>query len=149
MTFGRLVHYFHPERHCAGFKASSIAKYFVWADVASFLVQGGGGSLLNPGNDAEIQKIGLKVYMAGVGVQEGFIVSAVAQFKEEITDILQGCVHHSGRQICARHVSDRTARSCARGSNRLAPADVDHIHGPGFHYSLLTPSSRTTLADTI
>jgi len=74
MTFGRLVHFFHPERRCAGLKASSIAKYFVWADIASFLVQAAGGSMLNPGNSADAQKIGLKVYMAGVGVQEGFIV---------------------------------------------------------------------------
>ncbi|KAF2996235.1 hypothetical protein E8E13_003348 [Curvularia kusanoi] len=74
MTFGRLVHYFHPEKRCASLKASSIAKYFVWADIASFLVQAAGGLLLNPGTDADVQKIGLKVYMAGVGVQEGFIV---------------------------------------------------------------------------
>jgi hypothetical protein len=76
MTFGRLVHFFHPERRCTGLKASSIAKYFVWADIASFLVQAGGGMMLNPGSDDDVQKIGLKVYMAGVGVQEGFIVSA-------------------------------------------------------------------------
>lgn len=77
MTFGRLVHYFHPERRCAGLKAASIAKYFVWADVASFLVQATGGMMLNPGSGTDVQSIGLKVYMAGVGVQEGFIVSAV------------------------------------------------------------------------
>jgi hypothetical protein len=60
-------------------KASSIAKYFVWADIASFLVQAAGGMLLNPGTDADVQKIGLKVYMAGVGVQEGFILSCLRQ----------------------------------------------------------------------
>jgi hypothetical protein len=77
MTFGRLVHYFHPERHCASLKASSIAKYFVWADIASFLVQAAGGSMLSPDSSADAQSIGLKVYMAGVGVQEGFIVSVL------------------------------------------------------------------------
>ena len=75
MTFGRLVHFFHHDRCCAGLKASSIAKYFVWADIASFLVQAAGGMMLNPGSGDDVQKIGLKVYMAGVGVQEGFIVS--------------------------------------------------------------------------
>ncbi|KAF1352816.1 hypothetical protein EJ07DRAFT_168726 [Lizonia empirigonia] len=74
MTFSRLVHYFHPERRCAGLKASSMARYFVWADVASFLVQATGGMMLNPGSGTDVQSIGLKVYMAGVGVQEGFIV---------------------------------------------------------------------------
>ncbi|KAJ4357099.1 hypothetical protein N0V95_002755 [Ascochyta clinopodiicola] len=75
MTFGRMVHFFHPGRRCAGLKASSIAKYFVWADIASFLVQATGGMMLNPGSGADVQSIGLKVYMAGVGVQEGFIVA--------------------------------------------------------------------------
>ena len=75
MTFGRLVHFFHPEHRCASLKASRIAKYFVWADVASFLVQAAGGMMINPGSDDGVQKIGLKVYMAGVGIQEGFIVS--------------------------------------------------------------------------
>ncbi|KAJ4401150.1 hypothetical protein N0V91_008172 [Didymella pomorum] len=82
MTFGRLVHFFHPDRRCAGLKAPSIAKYFVWADIASFLVQGAGGSMLNPGNGADAQKIGLKVYMAGVGVQEGFIVRIIFRLVE-------------------------------------------------------------------
>lgn len=31
--------------------------------------------MINPGSDDGVQKIGLKVYMAGVGIQEGFIVS--------------------------------------------------------------------------
>jgi hypothetical protein len=78
MSFGRLVQFFHRDRRCAGLKASSIAKYFVWADIASFLVQAAGGSMLNPGNGADAQKIGLKLYMAGVGVQEGFIVRSQA-----------------------------------------------------------------------
>ena len=60
MTFGRLVHFFHPERRCVGLKALSIAA---------------GGMMLNPGSDDDVQKIGLKVYMAGVGVQEGSIMS--------------------------------------------------------------------------
>lgn len=95
MTFGRLVHFFHPERRCAGLKASSIAKYFVWADIASFLVQAAGGSMLNPGNGAEAQKIGLKVYMAGVGVQEGIIVSFTMRSLRFYADSRPGCVHRS------------------------------------------------------
>jgi hypothetical protein len=95
MTFGRLVHFFHPDRRCAGLKAPSIAKYFVWADIASFLVQGAGGSMLNPGNGADAQKIGLKVYMAGVGVQEGFIVGFMIRQLRSSADDRPGCVHHA------------------------------------------------------
>lgn len=100
MTFGRLVHYFHPDRRCAGLKASSLAKYFVWADVVSFLVQAAGGMMLNPGSGAAMQKIGLKVYMAGVGVQEGFIVSALLHPLSTDADIQPGRIHHPRCQIC-------------------------------------------------
>ncbi|KAF9690635.1 hypothetical protein EKO04_011332 [Ascochyta lentis] len=92
MTFGRMVHFFHPERRCAGLKASSIAKYFVWADIVSFLVQAAGGMMLNPGSGADVQSVGLKVYMAGVGVQEGFIVAFTVlgiMFVRDMTDIEQ------------------------------------------------------------
>lgn len=75
MTLGRLIHFFHPRRRVYGVKAASITKYFVWADIFSFIVQGAGGSMLGPGNDANTIKIGLKVYMGGVGLQEAFIVS--------------------------------------------------------------------------
>jgi hypothetical protein len=75
MTLGRLIHFFHPQKRTFGVKAISIAKYFVWADIMSFIVQGTGGSMLNPENSVDAQKIGLKMYMGGVGLQEGFIVS--------------------------------------------------------------------------
>lgn len=76
MTLGRLIHFFHPQKRTFGVKAISIAKYFVWADIVSFIVQGAGGSMMSPENGADAQKIGMKLYMAGVGVQEGFIASA-------------------------------------------------------------------------
>lgn len=52
----------------------SLGKWFVWLDVFSFIVQGTGGSMLNPGNDANTQDAGKKIYMGGVGVQEAFIL---------------------------------------------------------------------------
>ena len=76
MTLGRLIHFFHPARRILRVKASSITKYFVWCDIVSFLVQGAGGSMLSPGSSAQTQKLGLNVYMGGVGLQEFFIVSA-------------------------------------------------------------------------
>ncbi|KAF2177081.1 RTA1-domain-containing protein [Zopfia rhizophila CBS 207.26] len=74
MTLGRLIHFFHPSKRILRVKGSSITKYFVWCDIISFLVQGAGGSMLSPGNDAQTQKNGLNVYMGGVGLQEFFIV---------------------------------------------------------------------------
>lgn len=34
MIFGRMVYYYLPERKVIGFKASSLAKIFIWLDVA-------------------------------------------------------------------------------------------------------------------
>lgn len=79
MTLGRLIYFFHPRRRVFGVKASSITKYFVWADFFSFLVQGTGGSMLSPDNGPKAMRIGLKVYMGGVGMQELFIVGCASQ----------------------------------------------------------------------
>lgn len=136
-----MVHFFHPERRCAGLKAASIAKYFVWADIASFLVQAAGGMMLNPGSGADVQRIGLKVYMAGVGVQEGFIVSDKLQFWLCVTDIVEGRIHHSWCHIRTRHVPNRTGGSNPRKSDRLALANVDYFLGSCPHYSVYLPTS--------
>jgi hypothetical protein len=74
MTAGRLIYYLHPERKIWKFKAISLGKWFVWLDIFSFVVQGAGGMLLNPGNDAKTMDAGKKIYMCGVGVQEFFIL---------------------------------------------------------------------------
>ncbi|CAO2655608.1 Nn.00g044110.m01.CDS01 [Neocucurbitaria sp. VM-36] len=74
MTAGRLVWMLHPEKKIWGFKAMSMGKWFVWLDIFSFLVQGAGGMMLNPGSDAKTMDIGKKIYMSGVGVQEFFIL---------------------------------------------------------------------------
>ncbi|OAK96346.1 hypothetical protein IQ06DRAFT_230184 [Phaeosphaeriaceae sp. SRC1lsM3a] len=74
MTAGRLIYMLHPDKKIWGFKAMSLGKWFVWLDVFSFIVQGTGGSMLNPGNDANTQDAGKKIYMGGVGVQEAFIL---------------------------------------------------------------------------
>ncbi|KAJ4371381.1 hypothetical protein N0V83_004598 [Neocucurbitaria cava] len=74
MTAGRLVWMLHPEKKIWGFKAMSMGKWFVWLDVFSFVVQGAGGMMLNPGSDAKTMEVGKKIYMSGVGVQEFFIL---------------------------------------------------------------------------
>jgi hypothetical protein len=73
MTAGRLIYTFHPDKRVWGIKAISLGKWFVWLDIVSFLIQATGGVMLNPGNDAETMDAGKKIYMSGVGVQQGFI----------------------------------------------------------------------------
>ncbi|KAK4153966.1 RTA1 like protein-domain-containing protein [Chaetomidium leptoderma] len=74
MTFARMVHYWHPEGKVAGLRATAIARCFVWADVISFIVQAAGGIMANPGSSADVIKIGLNIYLTGVGVQQFFII---------------------------------------------------------------------------
>lgn len=74
MTFARMVHYWHPEGKVAGFRATAIAKWFVLADILSFIVQGVGGIMAGPDADARIIRIGLDIYLSGMGVQQFFIV---------------------------------------------------------------------------
>lgn len=74
MTAGRLIWTFLPERKIWKVKAMSIGKYFVLLDIFSFLVQGIGGTMLQPSASASTQKLGKNIYMTGVGVQELFIV---------------------------------------------------------------------------
>lgn len=73
MVFGRMVYYYLPERKLFRIQAISIAKYFVWLDVVSFLVQGSGGSLISS-EDAKTSRLGINIYMGGVGLQEFFIL---------------------------------------------------------------------------
>ncbi|KKY27425.1 putative rta1 domain protein [Diplodia seriata] len=74
MTFARMVHYFLPERAVWRIRGQSLAKYFVWADVVSFIVQAVGGLMASPGASADIIKTGIDVYMGGMGLQEAFIL---------------------------------------------------------------------------
>lgn len=74
MTFARMVLYWHPERKVAGLRAAAIARWFVVGDILSFVAQIAGACMANPTGGPKIVDIGLKVYLAGMGVQELFIV---------------------------------------------------------------------------
>lgn len=74
MTFARMVHYFLPDRTIWRIRGQSLAKYFVWADVASFIVQAVGGLMATPSASADVIKTGINVYMGGMGLQEAFIL---------------------------------------------------------------------------
>lgn len=74
MTIARMVHYFLPDKTVWRIRGVSLAKYFVWADVLAFLVQAVGGIMATPQAGADVIKIGLNVYMGGMGLQEAFIL---------------------------------------------------------------------------
>ena len=76
MTLGRMVYYFLPERKIWGISASKLAKYFVCIDILSFAVQAVGGSMASGGTQESAASVmaGIHVYMAGIGIQEFFIL---------------------------------------------------------------------------
>ncbi|KAF2395905.1 hypothetical protein EJ06DRAFT_534588 [Trichodelitschia bisporula] len=80
MTFARLVYFYLPSQALAGGRihATSLAKYFVIADVLSFIIQAAGGVMASPGADPSTIKTGINIYMAGIGVQEAFVLCFVA-----------------------------------------------------------------------
>ena len=74
MTLARMVIYWLPEgTKVSGMRAALIAKLFVWADVICFIIQGVGGSMASPGAEEKIIKIGLNIYLTGMGLQQAFI----------------------------------------------------------------------------
>ncbi|KAM0545346.1 hypothetical protein ACHAPJ_011418 [Fusarium lateritium] len=73
MIVARLVYFLHPQRRIVGISAQWLAKCFVTADVICFIIQVAGGGLL-ASDDANTSKLGTKIYMAGIGVQLGFVV---------------------------------------------------------------------------
>ena len=74
MTFARMVFYFTADQKVWRVKAVSLAKYFVWLDIGSFIVQAVGGTMATPGASPQIVQTGINVYMAGIGIQEAFIL---------------------------------------------------------------------------
>ncbi|KAK3906177.1 RTA1 like protein-domain-containing protein [Staphylotrichum tortipilum] len=74
MTFARMVHFYLPRGKVAGLRAGGIARWFVLADVVSFVVQAVGGIMASPSSSAEIVKVGLDIYLGGMGLQQGCIL---------------------------------------------------------------------------
>ncbi|SPQ23522.1 188dcaef-3bc2-413c-a467-a8a255d564fa [Thermothielavioides terrestris] len=89
MTFARMVLFWHPEGKVAGFRAAVIARWFVLADILSFVVQAVGGIMASPGASANIIQIGLNIFMGGMGLQLLFILVRIifrmAEFARGIT----------------------------------------------------------------
>ncbi|KAI9760598.1 MAG: hypothetical protein M4579_001567 [Chaenotheca gracillima] len=78
MVLGRMIYYYLPEKKIYGIKAASLAKYFVCADIFSFIIQGVGGSMTSSVTDTSIVMTGIHIYMGGIGAQELFILTFTA-----------------------------------------------------------------------
>ena len=74
MVLGRMVYLFLPDRKIYRVKAQSLAKYFVWLDIFSFIMQGTGGSMITPDASQATVMLGIHIYMGGIGLQEFFIL---------------------------------------------------------------------------
>ncbi|EEQ32740.1 RTA1 domain-containing protein [Microsporum canis CBS 113480] len=73
MVLGRMVHFFLPDQRCFGISARRLTVIFVCLDIIAFLTQGASTSLLNSDTPSSI-KIGIDLYMGGIGLQELFIL---------------------------------------------------------------------------
>ncbi|ETN41095.1 uncharacterized protein HMPREF1541_03030 [Cyphellophora europaea CBS 101466] len=74
MVFARIVHFFSPTKKVWKISPSILAFVFVTLDVLSFIIQLIGGGMAGPGSSPESQKKGIDIYMAGIGLQEAFII---------------------------------------------------------------------------
>lgn len=73
MTFARMLHYWRPESKIIGIRPRGISKWFVFADIVSFIIQAIGGIMASPGASPSIIKTGLNLYLGGLGLQMFFI----------------------------------------------------------------------------
>ncbi|RMZ89650.1 hypothetical protein DV736_g3129, partial [Chaetothyriales sp. CBS 134916] len=72
MVLGRMIHFYLQPDKAIGIRARNITKMFVWFDVFSFLVQLIGGLMTNSSNPLKTQRLGIHIYMGGVGLQLAF-----------------------------------------------------------------------------
>ncbi|KAF3483815.1 RTA1 domain-containing protein [Arthroderma uncinatum] len=87
MVLGRMVHFFLPDQRCFGISARKLTVIFVCLDIVAFLTQGASSSLLNS-DSANSIKIGINLYMGGIGLQELFIlifVGLAIRFQKKMT----------------------------------------------------------------
>ncbi|KAF4627329.1 hypothetical protein G7Y89_g10831 [Cudoniella acicularis] len=86
MLLGRMVFQYLPDRKLYGLRAERMAMCFVILDVASFIIQIGGGLLVLSKND-QTKQTGLHIYTAGLALQQFFIiifVSMVSSFHRRL-----------------------------------------------------------------
>jgi hypothetical protein len=89
MVLGRAIHFFLPAEYdrILGLRARRITLIFVLFDIAAFLVQATGGSMTSNSEPISTQKLGLHIYMGGVGLQLFFIcvfIVLASQFQRKL-----------------------------------------------------------------
>ncbi|MCJ1339763.1 hypothetical protein MMC09_005054 [Bachmanniomyces sp. S44760] len=80
MILGRMIHLFLPGQSVLRFKPRKLALWFVLLDITAFLIQAAGASIASggPGTSQSSLNNGLHIYMAGIGMQQAFIVAFLA-----------------------------------------------------------------------
>ncbi|KKZ65264.1 hypothetical protein EMCG_08871 [[Emmonsia] crescens] len=73
MVMGRMIYFYIPEKKIFGISAQRITVVFVLLDVFSMIVQSSSASFMSSDNP-NLAKIGINVYMGGIGLQELFII---------------------------------------------------------------------------
>ncbi|KAJ7058565.1 RTA1 domain-containing protein, partial [Mycena amicta] len=74
VVMARLIYFFVPEKRLGGIRAQRLSLIFVLLDITSFLVQAGGGVMINPDNSAKTMMLGIHIYMGGIGLQQFFVL---------------------------------------------------------------------------
>ncbi|KAJ5371108.1 uncharacterized protein N7496_007200 [Penicillium cataractarum] len=74
MVLARMIYFFIPERQIGIFRPSLLATVFVFLDFGSFIIQIIGGMSASPGQSNEEVMKGIHIYMAGIGIQQFFII---------------------------------------------------------------------------
>ncbi|KAL5345294.1 hypothetical protein ACLOAV_009664 [Pseudogymnoascus australis] len=81
MVVGRIVYFWLPDKRIWGIRATSLTRWFVWFDIIVFLIQASGGLMLSDTGDdgqSKLVKIGLNIYMSGIGVQQAVLLAFLA-----------------------------------------------------------------------
>lgn len=93
MVLARMIHFFLPERQIGIFKPSLLATIFVLLDFGSFVIQIIGGMSASPGQSTEAVMKGIHIYMAGIGIQQFFIICFLVlaiQFHRQMLQLDRG-----------------------------------------------------------
>ncbi|KAH8814803.1 RTA1 like protein-domain-containing protein [Xylogone sp. PMI_703] len=69
MVLSRAIHFFLDDDRVFSLRARRITKLFVLSDIVSFIVQATGGSMSASQGSQNTTRLGLHVYMIGVGIQ--------------------------------------------------------------------------------
>ena len=129
MVLGRMIHFFLTPDKVMGIRARSVTKMFVWFDIFSFIVQLIGGLMTNSTNPVKTQKLGIHIYMGGVGLQLFFILIFI---------VLAVSFHRAINRSMTPNESDDSKPLTPGGYSSLSRFDYSH------YSSSLTPKTPTS-----